>query len=106
MQAWLALTRLYQGRWAEAGDLARPTWDNPHVAAISRIMALVALGRLRTRRGDPGAAAVLDEALELAGRTSGPAAPGARCARPAPRPPGPAGRPRGAPAPRPAPRGT
>ena len=69
MQAWLALTRLYQGRWAEAGDLARPIVDNPHVAAISRIMALVALGRLRTRRGDPGAAAVLDEALELAGRT-------------------------------------
>ena len=69
MQAWLALTRLYQGRWAEAGDAARPLVDNPHVAAISRIMALVALGRLRTRRGDPGAAAVLDEALELAERT-------------------------------------
>ena len=38
-------------------------------SAISRIMALVALGRLRTRRGDPGAAAVLDEALELSQRT-------------------------------------
>jgi ATP/maltotriose-dependent transcriptional regulator MalT len=69
IQAWLALTRLYQGRWAEAGDLARPIVENPHVAAISRIMALVALGRLRTRRGDPGAAAALDEALELAERT-------------------------------------
>jgi DNA-binding CsgD family transcriptional regulator len=32
-------------------------------------MALVALGRLRTRRGDPGAAAALDEALALALRT-------------------------------------
>jgi DNA-binding CsgD family transcriptional regulator len=32
-------------------------------------MALVALGRLRTRRGDPGAAAALDEALELSERT-------------------------------------
>jgi len=69
MQAWLALTRLYQGRWTEAGEAARPLADNPHVAAISRIMALVALGRLRTRRGDPGAAAALDEALELAERT-------------------------------------
>jgi DNA-binding CsgD family transcriptional regulator len=29
-------------------------------------MALVALGRLRARRGDPGAMALLDEALELA----------------------------------------
>jgi DNA-binding CsgD family transcriptional regulator/tetratricopeptide (TPR) repeat protein len=69
MQAWLALTRLYQGRWAEAGEAARPLVENPHVSAISRIMALVALGRLRTRRGDPGAAAALDEALELAERT-------------------------------------
>jgi DNA-binding CsgD family transcriptional regulator len=69
MQAWLALTRLYQGRWGEAGEAARPVAENPHAAAISRIMALVALGRLRTRRGDPGAAAALDEALELALRT-------------------------------------
>jgi len=69
MQAWLALTRLCQGRWTEAGEAARPLVENPHVAAISRIMALVALGRLRTRRGDPGAAAALDEALELAERT-------------------------------------
>ena len=69
MQAWLALTRLYQGRWAEAGDIAQPLAENTHASAISRIMALVALGRLRTRRGDPGAAAVLDEALELSQRT-------------------------------------
>jgi hypothetical protein len=69
MQAWLALTRLYQGRGAEAGEAARPLAENTHVAVISRIMALLALGRLRTRRGDPGAAAVLDEALELSERT-------------------------------------
>jgi DNA-binding CsgD family transcriptional regulator len=69
MQSWLALTRLYQGRWAEAGDLARALVAHDHVAAISRIMALIALGRLRARRGDPGATAVLDEALELANRT-------------------------------------
>ncbi len=69
MQAWLALTRLYQGRWAEAGELARPVAENPYAAVISRIMALLALGRLRTRRGDPGAAAVLDEALGLSERT-------------------------------------
>ena len=29
MQAWLALTRLYQGRWAEAGDAARPLVEQP-----------------------------------------------------------------------------
>jgi DNA-binding CsgD family transcriptional regulator/tetratricopeptide (TPR) repeat protein len=69
MRSWLALTRLYQGRWAEAGDIAQTVVERPHLAAISRIMALVALGRLRTRRGDPGAIAVLDEALELASGT-------------------------------------
>jgi DNA-binding CsgD family transcriptional regulator/tetratricopeptide (TPR) repeat protein len=69
MCAWLALTRLYQGRWAEAGDLANTIIAEPNLAAVSRIMALVALGRVRTRRGDPGAVDVLDEALELATRT-------------------------------------
>jgi ATP/maltotriose-dependent transcriptional regulator MalT len=66
MLAWLALVRLHQGRWDESSELATRVVDRPQTAAITRIMALVALGRLRTRRGDPGGAAVLDEALELA----------------------------------------
>jgi len=33
---------------------------------ISRISALIAIGRVRSRRGDPGAMEILDEALELA----------------------------------------
>jgi DNA-binding CsgD family transcriptional regulator/tetratricopeptide (TPR) repeat protein len=69
MCAWLALTRLYQGRWSEASDLAGALVARPNVAAVSRIMALVALGRVRTRRGDPGGAAALDEALALAAQT-------------------------------------
>jgi ATP/maltotriose-dependent transcriptional regulator MalT len=69
MRAWLALTRLYQGRWSEASDLATAVVELPRVAAISRIMALVALGRVRARRGDPGAAVALDEALDLALQT-------------------------------------
>jgi DNA-binding CsgD family transcriptional regulator len=69
MCSWLALTRLYQGRWSEANDIATSLVARPNVAAISRIMALVALGRVRARRGEPGAAAALDEALELALRT-------------------------------------
>jgi predicted ATPase/DNA-binding CsgD family transcriptional regulator len=69
MLAWQALTCLYQGRWAEAGDIAHALVTREHLAAISRIMALVALGRLRVRRGDPGAMTALDEALELASRT-------------------------------------
>lgn len=65
MRSWLALTRFYQGRWDEAAELATALIERPHVAMVSRIMALVALGRVRARRGDPGVAAVLDEALDL-----------------------------------------
>lgn len=69
MQAWLAIVYMYQGRWMEAVDLTESVLAAPS-ATISRIMALVALGRVRARRGDPGAAAVLDEALDLAARTA------------------------------------
>jgi DNA-binding CsgD family transcriptional regulator/tetratricopeptide (TPR) repeat protein len=69
MWSWLALIRFYQGRWDEAGDIAGSLVGRPHVGAVSRIMALVALGRVRARRGDPGAAEVLDEALDQALQT-------------------------------------
>jgi DNA-binding CsgD family transcriptional regulator len=67
--AWLALTRLYQGRWTEAAELATAVLRTPMATTISRIMALLALGRVRARRGDPDVAAVLDEALQLAAPT-------------------------------------
>ena len=69
MVAWLALTRLFQGRWTEAASLAGSVIRHPGATAISRIMALVALGRVRARRGDPEVAAVLDDALALAAPT-------------------------------------
>jgi DNA-binding CsgD family transcriptional regulator len=69
MQAWLALTYLRLGRWNETAELATSVLQRGGVSAISRIMALVALGRLRARRGDPGVAEVLDEALALAEQT-------------------------------------
>jgi hypothetical protein len=57
---------MYQGRWDAAKETAVKVINRPNVAAISRIMALIALGRVRTRRGDPGVAAFLEETLELA----------------------------------------
>jgi hypothetical protein len=66
MLAWQALSHMYQGRWDAATETAVNVINRPNVSAISRIMALIALGRVRTRRGDPGVGAVLDEALELA----------------------------------------
>jgi DNA-binding CsgD family transcriptional regulator/tetratricopeptide (TPR) repeat protein len=66
MQAWQALSHLYQGRWGPAGETAAVVARRSSAAAISRIMALIALGRLRARRGDPDASVALDEALALA----------------------------------------
>jgi DNA-binding CsgD family transcriptional regulator/tetratricopeptide (TPR) repeat protein len=67
MQAWLAIVAMYQGRWSDAEQQARAVLARPHTAATSRIMALVALGRLLVRRGDhPEGSAALEEALELA----------------------------------------
>ncbi|MBX3634707.1 MAG: AAA family ATPase [Rubrivivax sp.] len=62
----LAHLRLLQGRWDDAGNAARQVLDAPQATALARFAALVALARLRARRGDPGVWAALDEALELA----------------------------------------
>jgi len=64
--AWLALCEMYLGRWDDAGEHARDVVEQTTHRGTSRVMALVALGRLRARRGDPGVAETLDEALELA----------------------------------------
>lgn len=66
MTAWLALTRVHQGQWDRATEVLTGLAGGARIATISRIMALVALGRLRARRGDPGVDAALDEALDLA----------------------------------------
>jgi DNA-binding CsgD family transcriptional regulator/tetratricopeptide (TPR) repeat protein len=64
--SWLALIRLYQGRWDEANEEAAIVLGRAHANPIGQIMALLALGRLRTRRGDAGAGAALDDALAIA----------------------------------------
>ncbi len=64
--AWRGASSLYQGRWAEATEQALDVLRRPRLAPISRIVALSVLGRVRVRQGDPSAAELLDEALELA----------------------------------------
>jgi ATP/maltotriose-dependent transcriptional regulator MalT len=66
LQAWLALVRLYQGRWEETAELARAVANRPGASAISRVTALLALGRLHARRGTAEAQGALDAALDLA----------------------------------------
>ncbi len=64
-RSWLALVHVYRGRWEEGATLAHGVLA---VASdpISRISALIALGRVRARRGDPGVSDALDRALALA----------------------------------------
>ena len=61
--AWLARVRFEVGDWDQAASLASVLTAD--MAPITRIVALTVLGRLAARRGDPGAAAALDEAWEL-----------------------------------------
>ena len=90
---------LHQGRWSDAAKSASHVLVRPNVATWSRIMASVAVGRLRARRGEPDAWVALDEALALAeqrarssawGRSArrGPSRPGSWAIRPR-RPPKP-----------------
>ena len=64
-RAWLAAVLVYRGRWTEGASLATEVLA-ADVAAVARITADVALGRVRARRGDPGVDEVLDDALALA----------------------------------------
>jgi DNA-binding CsgD family transcriptional regulator/tetratricopeptide (TPR) repeat protein len=67
--AWLARIRLEQGRWAEADDLASQALGDGETSPISPMVALLVRGRVRVRRGEPGARGPLDEAWAIAQRT-------------------------------------
>ncbi len=64
--AWMAIVDMLRGRWDAAEERARDTVRRTGPATTARIMALIALGRLRVRRGEVDAAEVLDQALALA----------------------------------------
>jgi DNA-binding CsgD family transcriptional regulator len=70
MTAWLALVQMRRGRWKEAVQTATAVLQSVGASVIARITALVALGQIWARRGDPNAAEALDEALELATATA------------------------------------
>ncbi|MEZ4592398.1 MAG: AAA family ATPase [Chloroflexota bacterium] len=63
MDGWHALLKLYLGDWAAAEIIGQEAAARPNTSP-GHGPALTALGRLFTRRGDPEARAVLDEALE------------------------------------------
>jgi DNA-binding CsgD family transcriptional regulator/tetratricopeptide (TPR) repeat protein len=61
-----AQAELEQGRWAEAADSAAQVLRTRGPSLMPRIVALVVLGLVRARRGDPDVWTPLDEALALA----------------------------------------
>jgi DNA-binding CsgD family transcriptional regulator len=61
-----ARLELDQGRWSEAADSAASVLRIPRTSTTPRIGALVVLGLLRARRGDPGRWSALEEAWALA----------------------------------------
>jgi DNA-binding CsgD family transcriptional regulator/tetratricopeptide (TPR) repeat protein len=66
MTAYRAVKHLLQGEWERATEDAQAVIQHPRLAAVTKIPALVALGLVRVRRGDPGAEATLREAWDLA----------------------------------------
>jgi DNA-binding CsgD family transcriptional regulator len=67
--SWQALVWMYRGRWEEASGTAHVVLADRRSPVIARITALIALGRVRARRGDPAVWEALHEAQELAGNT-------------------------------------
>ena len=68
--AWRARLHLERGRWDAAADDARSVLAHRGISTISRIPALTVLGTVLTRRGEPDAQPLLDEARQLARQTS------------------------------------
>jgi DNA-binding CsgD family transcriptional regulator len=63
MEGWRAIHKLHVGEWAAAETIGQETVQRGE-ASPGCGPALIALGRLYTRRGDPEAAATLDQALD------------------------------------------
>ena len=64
-----ARLELDRGRWEEAVDSAEAILRDPRSAPVPRGLALITLGLVRTRRGDPQASAPLAEEHALAAPT-------------------------------------
>lgn len=66
LAGWLAQLRLDQGQLAEAERIANEVLATPRLTAVMRLPALTVLARVRMRRGEADATALLDEALAIA----------------------------------------
>jgi DNA-binding CsgD family transcriptional regulator/tetratricopeptide (TPR) repeat protein len=65
MLTWQASARFYQGRWAEAIEIASKVLQSRYLDIETQTCALLALTRPNIRRGDTSASTLLDEAVNL-----------------------------------------
>jgi len=70
LRSWQAVLFLDTGRWADAEREAETLLALDLGFPPAEINGLVTLGELRGRRGEPGSAALLDQARDLAERTA------------------------------------
>ena len=70
--AYRARVQLAHGRWEEAADSAADVLRIRRASIQPRIIALIVLGLVRARRGDPGHRELLDEAWAIAEPTNEP----------------------------------
>jgi len=66
LQSYQARFDLDRGQWVQAGQLATLLVNSAGSNTISRIPGLVVLAQVRMRRGEPGVAELLDDALAAA----------------------------------------
>lgn len=66
---WKAMIMTMRGRFDVAADAAAEVLRAGRASLVHRVLANLALGLVRARRGDPGAWEALDEGLELAERS-------------------------------------
>jgi DNA-binding CsgD family transcriptional regulator len=81
LSAWKARSELDQGRWSGAAELATGVIRQAPRAPPARVMALIVLGLVRARRGEPGVADALDAARSLAREMGDPRLPRLALAR-------------------------
>jgi hypothetical protein len=70
LRGWQATLHLDTGDWAAAERDAAAVLSHGAAFPPARIHALIVLGSVRARRGEPGSEALLDEARDLAARTA------------------------------------
>jgi DNA-binding CsgD family transcriptional regulator len=66
MRPFRAAAHLLRGEWTRAAEDAEAVIRHPGIAPVSKITALIVLGLVRARRGDPDSATPLAEAHGLA----------------------------------------